>query len=331
LGASLQPIFVGFLSIVMVWVSVRCLMYAFCAALLLPGCRAELKEAPGAPLARIRLPSGSFVLTHGNRPRRYHMHLPQAREHEVKLPLVLALHGAPGHGANMAEFSGLRELADRRGFIAVFPDGTSAQDPVFLNWNSGSCCGYAYVNQIDDLGFLRQLILSLLEHYRADSKRVYMTGFSKGGMMAYYFACHHADLLAGIAIVAGAFNLSDCNPARSLDVLIVHGRLDAAIPYGGPVPKTLLPLADYESRPVSYAVQFWRRVNQCTGVGYRTMVHETIEMVDYPCVNAALRLITLKSDGHTWPGAFDGLIGAEKSRSGFSVNEAIWNFWQDLP
>ncbi|HNJ66714.1 MAG TPA: PHB depolymerase family esterase [Turneriella sp.] len=307
----------------------RWFIYAFCAALSLPGCRAELKEAAHSPLARIRLPSGSYVMTHGNRQRRYHVHLPKAREHEVKLPLVLALHGAPGHGANMMEFSGVRELADRKGFIAVFPDGTSAQDPVFLNWNSGTCCGYARDNNIDDVGFLRRLIELLLAEYEADSGRVYVTGFSKGGMMAYYFACQHTNLLAGIAVVAGAFNLSECHPARALDVLIVHGRADAAIPYGGELPRKIPPLRETEDRPVSYATHFWRKVNHCHRAASSSA--GTVEVTDYHCFRAPLRLISLSDEGHTWPGAADGLIGAEKPRGQFLVGEAIWSFWQGLP
>ena len=307
----------------------RWLLHAICPGLMLLACRAEPKEAPGAPLARIRLPSGSYVLMHQGRPRRYHVHLPRAREYEEKLPLVLALHGAPGHGANMAEFSGLRELADRRGFIAVFPDGTSARDPVFLNWNSGSCCGYARDNNIDDVGFLRRLIQLLVAEYTVDSSRIYLTGFSKGGMMAYYFACRHAEMLAGIAVVSGAFNLSDCTPARALDVLIVHGRADTAIPYGGELPRMIPPLRETEDRPVSYATRFWRRVNHCHAAGVRAQ--GKTETTDYHCFRAPLRLISLREEGHAWPGASDGLIGAEKSRTGFSVNEAIWNFWQNLP
>jgi polyhydroxybutyrate depolymerase len=278
-------------------------------------------------------PSGSYTLQHKGRERRYYVHLPKEIQlkAERELPLVLALHGAPGNAANMLEFSGLRELADSKRFIAVFPDGTSYQDVTFLNWNSGSCCGYAYVNQIDDLGFLRQLIFRLLEDYPVNPKRVYMTGFSKGGMMTYYFACHHAELLAGIAIVAGAFNLSECHPARALDTLIVHGRLDAAIPYGGPLPKKLPPLAENESRPISYAIHFWRRVNHCVDPEIRMMLQENIEVVDYHCLQAALRLVTLNSDAHTWPGAAPGLLGADLSRTNFSVNEAIWSFWQRTP
>lgn len=46
---------------------------------------------------------------------------------------------------------------------------------------------------------------------------------------------------------------------------------------------------------------------------------------------AALRLISLCDEGHASPGASAGLIGAEKARTGFSVNEAIWNFWQNPP
>lgn len=303
--------------------------FAWLWSLFIIGCRQELKGTRDQALERSRPPSGSYVLQHGNRPRRYHVHLPKMREHEVKLPLVIALHGAPGHGANMAEFSGLRELADSKGFIAVFPDGTSAQDPVFLNWNSGTCCGYAHDNSIDDVGFLRRLIEQLIAQYQADKNRVYMTGFSKGGMMAYYFACRQAELLAGIAVVAGAFNLSDCHPARSLAVLIVHGRADAAIPYGGEMPLTIGPLRETENRPVSSAVHFWRKVNECQHVV--RSAYGQVEITDFDCLRSPLRLISLRNEGHTWPGAADGHIGAEKPRGQFSVAEAIWSFWQGIP
>ncbi len=272
---------------------------------------------------------GPLSMEHARRTRRYYAVIPEAVSPETKLPLLLALHGAPGHGANMAEFSGLREQASIRNFIAVFPDGTSARDPVFLNWNTGTCCGYARDNNIDDLGFLRRLIEKFIREYPVDPERVYMAGFSKGGMMAYYFACQHADLLAGIAVVAGAFNLSECNPVRPLDVLIVHGRADTAIPYGGELKGNLPPLRDTEDRPVAYATHFWRKVNHCHPAGGH--LSGRIEFTDYPCFRAALRLISLLDEGHTWPGAQEGLIGAEKPRGKFSVNEAMWSFWQESP
>lgn len=296
------------------------------ALLFLIACRLPWSPAAAPSLPQNQASSGRHTLLHDGRVRSYELYLPNDASRSEKIPLVIALHGAPGYGANMAEFSGLRELAESEGFIALFPDGTSWQDPHFLNWNAGTCCGYATDNNIDDLGFLRRLIERAIADYNADAERVYLAGFSKGGMMAYYFACRHAEHLAGIAVIAGAFNLTECNPSRSLDVLIVHGRLDEAIPYGGDIPRTMPMLRVGEDRPVAYAVEFWRRVNHCHALDTKTT--KQYEITDFACFRSALRLIALPAEGHTWPGAREGLVGAMRSTSGFSVNRAMWEFWQ---
>jgi poly(3-hydroxybutyrate) depolymerase len=95
------------------------------------------------------------------------------------------------------------------------------------------------------------------------------------------------------------------------------------------MPRTIPPLRETEDRPVSYAVHFWRKVNHC----HRAVssAYGAVEITDFDCFRSPLRLISLRNEGHTWPGATDGLIGAEKPRGQFSVGEAMWSFWQGTP
>ncbi len=53
-----------------------------------------------------------------------------------------------------------------------------------LTWNSGNCCAYAMRKNIDDVGFTRKLIETLVATNNVDPKRVFVTGISNGGMMS---------------------------------------------------------------------------------------------------------------------------------------------------
>jgi polyhydroxybutyrate depolymerase len=53
--------------------------------------------------------------------------------------------------------------------------------------------------------------------------------------MAHGFACRNAEAVAGIATLAGATyqDPADCQPARDVPVLAIHGTADASIEYEG--------------------------------------------------------------------------------------------------
>jgi polyhydroxybutyrate depolymerase len=285
-------------------------------------CRASREPGYGSDKRRT---SGEYSMHYQGRKRTYSLRLPQGRETEAGLPLVFALHGAPGDARNLEQNSRLTEKAQREGFIVVYPNGTSAASETFLNWNSGSCCGYAWQSKVDDVGFLRLLAVRLTQEFEADRERIYAIGFSKGGMLAYLLACEAADIFAGIADIAGAFNYGDCRPAREIEILIAHGRKDPAIPFGAGVPERTSPLADDESRPVDFATDFWRRFNGC--VAHAPKLRQGAEITRYACERGKLRLIVFTDDGHVWPGALAGLSGAEQARSQLVLNDAVWQFW----
>jgi polyhydroxybutyrate depolymerase len=136
----------------------------------------------------------------GGRRRWWVVHEP-ARVSTGPLAAVLVLHGGGGHPANAELMSGMSELADREGFLAVYPAGTGRFKKRLLTWNSGNCCGYAQKEGVDDSAFLAALIARLVKEGRADPKRVFVTGMSNGAMMAQRFACEHAEAVAAIAPV----------------------------------------------------------------------------------------------------------------------------------
>ena len=51
--------------------------------------------------------------------------------------------------------------------------------------------------------------------------------------MAYGLAQHKSEFIAGIASVSGVMLESDVNPTHPMPVFIIHGTLDAVLPYNG--------------------------------------------------------------------------------------------------
>ena len=67
--------------------------------------------------------------------------------------------------------------------------------------------------------------------YAVDRRRVYLTGFSDGGIFTYILGLAYADIFAGIAPVAGRIHpainhLLKRGQGKDLPIFIVHGEQD---------------------------------------------------------------------------------------------------------
>ncbi len=143
-------------------------------------------------------------------------------------PTVVVLHGALADGERTARRSGFAEAAAGRGFAAVFPDGINRQ------WNDGRESGP--VSSVDDVGFLRRLIVHLARTGIADPAHIYLAGISNGGMMTFRMLCEAADLIAGAGAVIANMPAAigdGCRPARPVALAMLNGTADPLVPYAG--------------------------------------------------------------------------------------------------
>ena len=145
----------------------------------------------------------AITLTHEKRERSAIVHVPPHAIDKRDIPVVLNFHGGGGHGANEQEYSLMDRLADRETFVAVYPNGSGRFGKRLLTWNAGTCCAYAVINNVDDVGFVRALTSKLAESIPIDRRRIYATGLSNGAMMSHRLAAEAGDLIAAIAPVAG--------------------------------------------------------------------------------------------------------------------------------
>jgi polyhydroxybutyrate depolymerase len=154
-------------------------------------------------------------------------------------------------------------LAEARGFLYCYP--ATAIDRWGNNpWNATDAIGVVQGTGADDAGYLRSLIGEICRQFAVDQKRVHLIGWSNGGFMAYRMACDSADLIAGIASLAGLTFLdpSRCTPSQPVNILHIHATGDTTIPYAGGAIMVDGGLAAMPAFPgVLKTVQFWAGYN----------------------------------------------------------------------
>lgn len=271
--------------------------------------------------------------------RTYRIHIPPSYDETKPAPVVIALHGGGGKGKNMQKLTlgGFNRLADREGFIVVYPDG------IGRHWNDGrEGVNYrAHREKIDDAGFISALIDRLTGELNIDRERVYATGISNGAMMSYRLACELPEKFAAIAPVAGAMPLnlsSRCSTSRPVPVLIIDGKDDPMVPWeGGNVRLGPLKLGKISSVPET--VDYWVTRDNCSSppsVAQETDTHpqdgtKIMQEVYTGCAEGSeVILYTIEGGGHTWPGGYQYLpeIIVGKTSRDMDASEVIWAFFK---
>ncbi len=162
--------------------------------------------------------------------RTFILDVPASLKPGAPAPLMFDFHGFGHSGAGVWNVSAFRDMAEREGFITVYPTGL----PVKLRLQ-----GVEYerpgweMSTIDgnrDLAFTTAMLDDLERRYCIDRARVFSTGFSNGAFFSSLLGCAMSDRFAAVAPVSGGPLRVACAPRRGVPVLIQHGRQDELIP-----------------------------------------------------------------------------------------------------
>lgn len=295
--------------------------------------RAQRKQqADSQALAPITQPgSHDFTIEHGGQSRTYRVHVPRSLDRTRPAPLILALHGGGGSMEYMArdERYGLVPLSEKHGIVMVFPNGHSKlRSGKFATWNAGRCCGAARDQNVDDVGFIRRIVDNVTKQLDVDRQRIYATGMSNGGLMAYRLACEMPEVFRAIAPVAGTDNTVQCQPSRAVSVLHIHAKNDTHVLFdGGSGPGTPDKSAVTEFTSVPDTIAKWVRLNACDTTPRRVLDKPGAYCELYTgCRDKAeVQLCVTASGGHSWPGA--EATRGEPASQAISANEAMWEFF----
>jgi polyhydroxybutyrate depolymerase len=294
------------------------------------------KEAVLAPM------SGSYVFTltvHGTH-RSYRLHVPPAASSDKPMPLVLNLHGATQSGILQESYSQMDAASDHDGYLVAYPDGTkdTATSPSGqYSWDAGACCGLPVTKHVDDVAFLLDVISDIAARTPVNLRRVYVTGMSAGGMMAYTMAAKASGHIAAIASVSGQVELPSIHPSRAVPTMEFHSVEDPIAKWNGVGGKY----------SVMDGIDKWVKADGCApkphagativGATGSTSAGETATRIAYTGCRDGSQVVLWKltGSGHVWPGSpllgtptTHILTGVGRGTTLINADQLMWQFFK---
>ena len=145
------------------------------------------------------------VTNFGDNPGGMRMHIYVPDSHPANPAIVVAMHGCGGSGPGFYSGSEFASLADRYGFIVIYP---SAQQEAgfgkcFDTWSDAA----KHRGGGSDPVSIVSMVTYAEQRYSGDPNRVYATGSSSGGMMTNEMLALYPDVFkAGAAFMGVPFN-----------------------------------------------------------------------------------------------------------------------------
>lgn len=88
--------------------------------------------------------------------------------------------------------------------------------------------------EADDVKFFSDIIDEITTKFNIDEDRIYVTGISKGGQMAFRLGCDLTDGVAAVVAIAVPMSTDvTCEPSDSIPIMIIHGKKDPIAPFEG--------------------------------------------------------------------------------------------------
>jgi polyhydroxybutyrate depolymerase len=288
---------------------------------------ATLLPMSSAPIASAPIASGTSVreLSVGGTTRTYRLYVPRSLGRRPA-PLIVVLHGGFGTGATALRQGGWVAAARQHEFVAVAPDGLTR------SWNAGGCCGPAMRNGVDDVGFVLAMLDEVARLVPIDRTRVFATGLSNGGMMAYRLGCEASDRFAAIAPVAATLITPGCAPTEPVSLLHIHGLVDGNVPFEGGLPTRSFQVNPPSYPPVREGIDRFVRADRCRTMP-RTTEHGVVRTQRWRGGDrgADVELITIADGGHSWPGGMQMAAVLDPPSGAVDATEKIWRFFAAHP
>ena len=148
--------------------------------------------------------------------RQYKTYVP--KELGSKRPLLISCHGMNQDAAYQMNMLDIASVADTAKFVTVFPEG------IAKSWD---------ISGDRDIRFVLELIKEMQKKYDIDSTRVYLSGFSMGGMFTYHAMNKIADRIAAFAPISGypMNGATALESVRPIPIIHTHGTSDDVVPY----------------------------------------------------------------------------------------------------
>ncbi len=192
----------------------------------------------------------------------YYLYFPEDYEpnSEEKYPLLLFLHGGGESGDSLV-------AVKRNGPPKLITQGKKFPFLILAPQNP-------YQNKWWNTRAVKQLLDSIVTNNNVDTKRIYLTGLSRGGGAAWEMAVQYPNTFAAMAVVCGMAPLPYASWInKEMPIWVFHGEDDKSIP----VSESDTMVA--RLKQMGYNVKFTRY----PGVGHNSWIqaYETEELYDW--------------------------------------------------
>lgn len=231
--------------------------------------------------------------------RSYHVKEPENWDGVTPLPVLVHFHGWMRTGAVPVGHARIAGATTRRGVLLLAPNGNRK------TWDF-------WTDDTDDVAFAAAVIEDAAKQYPIDRSRIFVSGYSYGGAMAWRYVCEHGNDVAALMAVSGTLRQSEDCPQAPREVRHVHGTSDTVMdfPFG--------PGGD-----TTYPVALWRDKFHCNG-GTEAGSWKAVEFLTFKrtvwsdCATGGPVTLDIHKGGHFIPHGWiarqlDELLGLEPS------------------
>ncbi|MCK5672527.1 MAG: hypothetical protein KAH95_04085 [Spirochaetales bacterium] len=310
----------------------------------------------------------SFEMTAvDGRIRKYTVYVPWSYDGSTSFPVVMHLHGGALSVEDIIQYQSQHNWqikAEQENFLVVYPLGSrpnndapasgmmmyEGQIPIETygpddidKWGNPTAWDDRWISIAtgDDVGFIDGLIDQLDSDYSIDLNRVYVSGISNGGMMAWRLAEELSDRLAAVASVVGAHRMpEDAVLERAVPFISIVGDYDDRKIgsfeggymdfFGTPFPKFLGSSTWQE--PWQDQIDIWIKAIGASPEFEIIRDDERVTAHLYKNSSGSeFQDWRIHDMGHTWPGMMEPGVGPEAAnpRSDAVIGEdLIWDFFK---
>lgn len=253
-------------------------------------------------------------ITSDGQTRSFVLHSQGSNPPSAHLPVMIVMHGDGGSGTGIQSYSGFDAVADANQFIAIYPNAIGGTWNRYID-NVPGDAGLGNPNAADDVQFISDIITYLCDTYTINTNKVYASGHSAGGFMAYCLALQLPTKIAAFAPVSASMwgdnatmdNFFNNSLAHD-PIYHIHGDADPTVDY-----------PDANNTPDAWGewpLAAFSNLN-CGVTTYTTSVTivpgvNELSFCDGP---TEVKLIRIIGGGHGWPNV-----------NGFNAAAAIWDF-----
>jgi len=133
-------------------------------------------------------------------------------------PLLISCHGMDQDPNYQQSNTHWEAVADTAGFVVVYPRGGTGMN----TWD---------IQGDKDTKWMTEIIAQMEKDYKINTKRVYLSGFSMGGMFTYHSMSKIADKIAAFAPTSGTNVFGASKAMRPVPIIHPHGTNDDVLPY----------------------------------------------------------------------------------------------------